>query len=145
MRIGCRTGKQINWIFSVQVKVSTVSSFILVWLPDNEETEQRTSLTMCQLKDGLEHAFQTGLICVYLKGRSLAAVVTSVGAFGWAAPILNSRCRQQTQLHLVWDRSDGQQLIKGNPEPVRLALVPQGLVMEGNISACRANTHPLFI
>lgn len=143
MRKGCRMGN--NKVESFRFKSRCLSSFIPVWLPDNEESEPRTSLTVCQLKDGLEHDFQTGLISVYLKVEVWQWRLPLLVLLGEQLLLLYSFCRQQTQLLLDRDRSDGQQLIKGNPEPGRLALMPQGFVKEGNLSAYRANTHPLFI
>lgn len=108
-----------------------------LFLPDNEETEQRTSLTICQLKDGLEHAFQTRLICIYL--------MVDV----WQLPelVLLSElllfctfCRQHAQLCLSRDRSDWHQLIRGSPEPG--SLWPPRVCQEGKyVSLQGKHTH----
>lgn len=115
--------------------------YISLSLPDEEETEWRMSFGVCQLNDALQHAWLTQLICVYLE-----VAFGGPGGDGWAATVpVPSRIgpTQQRRRRQSGGSHDGQRLIRGSPEQVGFAPMPQGLVKAANISAYGANTPPI--
>lgn len=73
-------------------------------------------------------------------------LVTMVEVGGWAATVpvpYRIRPTQQQQRRQSGGSRDGQRLIRGSPEQVGFAPMPQGFVKTANISAYGANTPPI--
>lgn len=103
--------------------------------------KERMSFSICQLNDALEHASLTRLICVYSEvavWRQRQRWRRQVGGYCTCSPDGPTQRQQQSG-----GSCDGQRLIRGSPEQVGFALMPQGFVREENISAYSANTPPI--
>ena len=111
-----------------------VCTFLSLSLPDGQGTEQRMSFSVSQLNDALKHASLTQLICVYLE------IAAWRPWWRWVGGHCTCSTDRPTQQQQSRGSYDGQRLIRGSPEWVGFALMPQGFVKAANISAYGANT-----
>lgn len=95
------------------------------------------SFSVCQLNDALKHASLTQLICVYLE------IAAWRPWWRWVGGHCTCSTDRPTQQQQSGGSHDGQRLIRGSPEQVGFALMPQGFVKAANISAYGANTPPI--
>lgn len=85
-------------------------------------------------------------LCIFRDRTLEAAVLAAVGGQPlYITCSLDQPTQQQQQKKKSGGSIDGQQLIRGSPEQVGFALMPQGFVKEENISVYRATPHHHYL